>query len=212
MGLLILRSAVSDAFTTTFPATENPISQSGIWVNGDDTGLDWQNVQTTPSKVFAAAFLAASYDDAIAHLSSAYRNFAPNQYAEATVHRAVGYSPAVNHEIELLLRFNITANSAQGYEVLWTHQGFGAIVRWNGPVGNFTALLDNQNIGQAADGDVLRAEITGSVVTVYKNGALVMTAPSDSTYADGQPGVGFWPQPGSTLASYGWKDFQAGDL
>jgi hypothetical protein len=42
----------------------------------------------------------------------------------------------------------------------------------------------------ASDGDVLRAEITGDTIRVYKNGSLVASV-SDSTYATGQPGMGF---------------------
>jgi hypothetical protein len=59
------------------------------------------------------------------------------------------------------------------------------------------------------DGDVLRATIVGNVITVYKNGTQVAQV-ADSTWTNGQPGIGFWPQPGATLSSYGWKDYRAG--
>ncbi len=39
--------ALANTYTTNFASTENPISQSGIWVNGGAVGLDWNNVQTT---------------------------------------------------------------------------------------------------------------------------------------------------------------------
>jgi len=57
---------------------------------------------------------------------------------------------------------------------------------------------------------VLRAEIAGNVITVYKNGVLVATGPPDSTWTGGQPGIGFWPVDASTPGSYGWKGFTAG--
>jgi hypothetical protein len=196
------------SFSTNFNSTENPISASGQWINGKVVGLDWNNAQSVPGEAYGAAF-ATGYDDDIAVLNI---TFTANQYAQGTVHRLPGYSPGVNHEIELLLRFQITANNARGYEVLWAHQGNMAIVRWNGPLGNYTPLVDNLVIGQAVDGDVLRAEITGSVIKVYKNGSLVATSPSDTTWTTGQPGIGFWPKPGATLKSYGWKNFQAGSL
>ena len=140
--------------------------------------------------------------------------FASDQYAEGVVDRAGGYSPGVSHEIELLLRFSITANDAHGYEVLWGVTGELNVVRWNGPLGDYTAWNGGSgpNIGEPADGDVLRAEMTGSILTVYKNASLVLTAASETTYTTGQPGIGFWPTTGATLASLGWKSFSAGNL
>jgi len=149
------------------------------------------------------------YNDDIAVLNTV---FAANQYAQGTVFRAPGYSPGVSHEIELLLHFQITASSARGYEVLWSQEGYMAIVRWNGPLGNYTPLVDGLYIGPAVDGDVLRAEIVNNVIRVYKNGGLVATGPTDTTWTDGQPGIGFWPTPGATLQSYGWRSFAAGNL
>jgi hypothetical protein len=198
------------SYSTNFPATENPISQGGMWINGKAAGLDWNNVQTTPGKAFAAAFVGG-YDDPIAVLNTA---FTANQYVQGTVYRAPGYSPTTNHEIELLLRFRITPDSARGYEILWGHGGELNIVRWNGPYGSYTPLLGTigPNIGAAVDGDVLRGEVMGNVVRVYKNGTLVATSPADNTFTDGQPGIGFWPRPGATLQNFGWKSFSAGSL
>src|SRR6478736_4398506 len=33
-------------YTTTFPATENPISESNVWSLGGTDGLDWHNART----------------------------------------------------------------------------------------------------------------------------------------------------------------------
>jgi hypothetical protein len=33
-------TAGATTYSTTFPGTENPISESGNWVNGGTTGLD----------------------------------------------------------------------------------------------------------------------------------------------------------------------------
>ncbi len=190
------------------------MSDGGSWINGRAVGLKWNNVQTVPGTAYAAGFVglgASRYDDCIAHLNTA---FTANQYAEGTVARVPGYRNASDkHEIELLLRFQITANSARGYEVLWGQDGEIWVVRWNGPLGDYKALrgIPDSGPNMAVDGDVLRAEIVGNVIRVYRNGRLVLTA-SDSTYTSGQPGMGFWPLPGSTLASYGWKDYTAGSL
>jgi hypothetical protein len=37
---------INGSYSTTFPLTENPISEGGSWTNGGATGLDWANVQT----------------------------------------------------------------------------------------------------------------------------------------------------------------------
>ena len=163
-----------------------------------------------PGKAYGAA-IATGYNDDIAVLNT---SFTANQYAQGTVYRAPGYSPGVSHEIELLLHFRVSANNARGYEVLWGATGEVNIVRWNGPLGNYTPLLSvsGPNIGAAVDGDVLRAEIIGGVIKVYKNGSLVLTGPADSTWTDGQPGIGFWPTSGATPANYGWKSYSAGGL
>ena len=96
--------------------------------------------------------------------------------------------------------------------MLWAHNGGMAIVRWNGSIDSFTELASNARIGAAVDGDVLRAEIVDNVIRVYKNGSLVLAGPSDTTWIDGQPGIGFWPLAGATLTSYGWKKYEAGSL
>jgi hypothetical protein len=209
--VIILRIAgFAQTYTTSFTATENPISEGGKWVNGKTTGLDWNDVQTIPGRAYGAS-IVGGYDDDIAVLTTA---FGANQYAQGTVYRAAGYpTSGGNHEIELLLRFRITAHSARGYETLWGRDGGMAIVRWNGPAGDYTPLLDGVQIGAAVDGDVLRVEISGSTIKVYKNGNVVGTA-TNSTYTDGQPGMGFWPtnRGGVTISSYGWKNYEAGTM
>ena len=200
-------------YSTTFSTTENPISESGIWVNGGTDGLDWHDVQTGSGNAYGADFVSdtgnARYSDPIAHLDTSFLTFGADQYAEGVVHRAGGYSPGALHEIELLLRFEITANSARGYEMLWTHAGDLVIVRWNGPLANYTELANAGNIGAAVDGDLVRFEISGSNMTVTVNDVVELTT-SDSTWTDGQPGIGFWPLPGATLSSFGWQSFAAG--
>ena len=72
-------SATSGVFSTNFSATENPISQGGIWDNGLDVGLDWQNVQTTGSGAFAATATVNNYDVATALIKPSYITFNANQ-------------------------------------------------------------------------------------------------------------------------------------
>ena len=210
-------AAQGAAYTTSFDQTENPLSEGGTWINGKAVGLDWNNVKTESGRAVGSVLLGASrYADDIAILSGPA--FAANQYAQATVYLAPGYSPPGNHEVELLLRFSVSAHDAHGYEVLWGRAGYIAIVRWNGPVGNYTPLYDPGvgSIPQPVDGDVLRAEISGNRITVYRNGSSVasvdITSAGGAVYSTGQPGIGFWPVDGATPENYGWKTFDAGGL
>lgn len=219
-------SAVPD-FVTTFPASETPIAQSSIWLNGGTDGTHWQDVDTTggsPGKAFGHGFAGESFeggefDDPICQLKASFRAFNPNQFVQGIVHRAPGYSPTSSHEIELLTRFAIGGGLARGYEVLWAHDGGMAIVRWNGPKADSSNSnhgfdeLASTTLAAAVDGDVLRVEISGSTITVQVNGSTVLTT-TDTTWTDGQPGMGFWPRTGGTVvkANYGWRSFKAGNL
>lgn len=205
-------------YETDFPLTENPISEGGKWVNGGVVGLQWKNVQTGSGNAYGGDFVGtpSRYNDPIAHISSAFMAFTPDQYATGLVYRVPGYSnPTDGHEIELLLRFVITANNARGYEVLWGDEGEIVVVRWNGPLSDYTPLATlqgNSAANKAVDGDRLIARIVGNTITVWRNGVQIGSPVVDTTYTDGQPGIGFWPTAGSTLASYGWKSFYCGDI
>lgn len=213
-------------FFTDFPATEDPISQGGIWINGGTNGLNWQDCETTPGKCFATNFASATsqgneFDDPICHLRTSYRVFNNNHFSQGVVSRAPGYSPNTEHENELWVCANgETPHVWTGYEILWAHNGESAVVRWNGPPfaddpNAFTQLGAIVDIGAAVDGDVLRAERSGNDIIVYKNGVLKYTR-TDATWIGGQPGMGFWPRfvapPQVVFDSYCWKSFRAGNL
>jgi hypothetical protein len=196
--------------------SENPINEGGKWINGGAVGLNWRNVQTVPGKAYASG-ISTGYDDSIAVLNT---TFAANQYAQGTVYKAAGYVPPVGaHEIELLLRFQVTAGNARGYEVLWASDGGLVLVRWNGALDSYDPFPP-ANIGVAVDGDVLRVEMVGTTsadfaTRIFKNGVLMHTFtenPGSNIWTTGQPGMGFWPTPGATVQNYGWKSFQAGSL
>jgi hypothetical protein len=130
-GSSVATDCPSDAggYSTDFPATENPLSQGGRWVNGKAVGLDWNNLESATGKVYAtvrSGLSGSRYDDSIAHLSKSFGTYSPNQFAEATVYAVNGYT--ANHEVELLLRFSISEHNAHGYEVLWGLRGYIAVV------------------------------------------------------------------------------------
>ena len=59
---------------------------------------------------------------------------------------------------------------------------------------------------------MIKATIIGNVITGYLNGAQVVQA-TDSTYANGAPGMGFYLEggPSSSQSDYGFTTFSATD-
>jgi hypothetical protein len=171
-------------------------------LNGGANGSQWRNVQTTPGLAFGSG-TNSGYNDNIAQLTNV--SIPANHQVTATIHRVSGYSPPSSHEVSLYLRMAINANNARGYECLCPFGGNGGqIVRWNGAVGDFTPLNNSgPGFGNVADGDVLIAKVIGGTITVYQNGNLVMSV-NDSTWADGNPGMGFFIRPGAGANPSSW--------
>jgi hypothetical protein len=200
-------SSSGQTYTTNFPLTENPISEGGKWINGGVTGLDWGNVQTTAGLAFGTT-LSTTYADPTAVLTGTW---GADQQAQATVKLTTGIS-ACCHEVELRLRSTITAHSAKGYEIncsVASGSPYVQIVRWNGPLGSFTYVNTTGATG-CANGDVLKATIVGSTITVYKNGTQVLQG-TDSTYTSGAPGIGFYDQADNYWYNFGFSSFTASD-
>jgi hypothetical protein len=120
----------------------------------------------------------------------------------------------VFEEVELRLRTTISAHSITGYEINASvstnpNNFYIQIVRWNGPLGNFTQLAGTAR--HCVNGDVLEATISGSTITAYLNGVKVLQA-TDSSYTSGSPGMGFFLEGASGLnANYGFSNFTASD-
>jgi chitodextrinase len=201
-------------YGTSFPLTENPISENNNWINGLSTGLDWGNVQTTAGLAFGTNVSGAPpYNDSTAVLAGTW---GPNQTVTGTVH-SVNQTSSIYEEVELRLRTTITPHNITGYEINFRCTSDGSqyigIVRWNGPLNNFSyvTILDPGGPG-IHDGDVVSASIVGSTITGYINGVAVITG-TDSTYTNGSPGIGFWNQNGTVAANpnYGFISFSASD-
>jgi hypothetical protein len=200
-------------YETTFSSIENPISEGGNWVNGGTVGLDWTNVSTTPRHAHGEA-MSVAYADPTALLAGGW---APDQAAEAKVY-TVNQNDDLYQEVELRLRSAISPHSITGYEVFWkcsqTPESYYSVVRWNGPLGDFTVLLDVHGAEKGVkNGDVIRATIVGDVISLYKNGAFVDRV-KDGTYASGAPGIGFYLHAGSrgSTTDYGITRFRAEEL
>jgi hypothetical protein len=176
-------------YTTTFPLTENPISEGGSWINGQTDGLDWHDMSTTPGLAIGHQS-GSSYTDGTALLTGAWGS---TQSAEAVVH-ATKPQDDCYQEVELRLRSALAPHSCTGYEISFkatkTSGAYLIIVRWNGPVGDFTYLLNVSGAQYGVtEGDVVKATIAGNVITAYLNG-VPMGHATDSTYVSGSPGMG----------------------
>ncbi len=197
-------------YTTRFHRAENPLSEGGRWINGRAVGVDWADVRTRIGLAYGLEAGTIKYDDATALLKGPWR---PDQSAEAVVHTTNQTEPCFE-EVELRLRSSLSPHKATGYEILFrclkTAKAYTQIVRWNGPLGNFTYLNAAEGVRfGVADGDVVRATIVGNVITAYINGEKMLEA-KDDTYSEGSPGMGFYLEGASNKnADYGFTGFTA---
>jgi hypothetical protein len=210
-------SVTHGTYTTNFSFAENPISEGGKWTNGQTDGLDWANVRSTSGFAFGTELgghrhAPQQYDDSTALLTGTWD---PDQTAQGTV-RAAKPNEKIYEEVELRLRSALSPHKATGYEILFraakSAQSYCEIVRWNGPLGDFTYLsrARGPQCG-VATGDVVKATIRGNVITAYINGAQAVQA-TDNTYTNGNPGIGFYLEGATGVnGDYGFTSFTATD-
>ena len=177
--------AIAETYTTNFPLTENPISEGGHWINGSTTGIDWSDVQTIPGQAFSTETRRdTNFADPTALLTGSW---GPTQTVQAVV-RILAADSADLEEVELRLRSSLSAHSCTGYEVNFSVKPdniYCAIVRWNGPLGDFTRL-GARRVG-VVNGDVVKATAVGSTITCYINNTAIFSV-NDTTYPSGNPG------------------------
>jgi hypothetical protein len=202
-------------YHTNFPLTENPISESGMWLNGGTTGIDWHDVSTTPGLAIGHQSLT-SYTDGTAILTGTW---GPTQTVTATVHTK-NQKDSCYQEVEMRLRSAVSAHSCTGYEISFkasqTDAAYLIIVRWNGALGDFSYLTNVSGAEYGVkEGDVVKATIVGNLITAYKNGVEMGSAmdPAD-TFTTGNPGMGFNLETGDssclgTNGDYGFTDYTA---
>jgi hypothetical protein len=203
------------SYHTNYPLAENPISENGAWINGATTGLDWHDVSTTPGLAIGHQS-GSSFTDGTALLTGTW---GPDQTVQAVVHTQ-NQKDSCYQEVEMRLRSAMTPHSCTGYEISFkaskTSSAYLIIVRWNGPVGDFTYLtqLGGSQYG-VAEGDVVKATITGNLITAYLNGVEVGSAMDpQNTYTVGNPGMGFNLETGDascigTNGDYGFTQYSA---
>jgi hypothetical protein len=196
----------SVSYTTDFDLTESPISEGGAWTH---LGVDWTFVNTANGNAFGTQFPNHGYDDSYALL----HGFPADHGASGVIHRAANMDPGCTHEVEILLRWADADHVARGYECNLAYDGsYAQIVRWNGPLGDFTYLASQSVPGGVHDGDTLSASIVGSQITLRVNGAVVAQA-VDSTFATGNPGMAFWRGGAcGTIGDFGFTHYTAASI
>ena len=170
-------------YTTQFPATENPISESGQWINGGNAGANlWGNVRTSSGMAFGANE-PTQFGDPTALMTGSW---GPTQTVTGVV-KVSSVPSSCCHEVEVRLRSSIAANNITGYEVLCpvhSSPGYGIqIVRWNGANGQYV-YINTGNAHQCKNGDTLMATATGTnptTIKVYINGSLSLTGVDHGT-------------------------------
>ncbi|HJZ64164.1 MAG TPA: immunoglobulin domain-containing protein [Candidatus Acidoferrum sp.] len=206
---LALSSGTQKTYSTTFPTSENFISEKDNWINGAAIGLDWANVQTFSGLAFGTQ--SGSFEDSEAVLAG---NWSPDQMAQATVH-TINQNGNIYEEVGLLVRSTITEHSATGYKFSFRCTSDGSqyvrIIRWNGPLGNWTEL--GSQIGPGLqNGDVVKASVIGNTLTAYINGKAILSV-TDNTLYRGSPGIAFYNQGGTLVnnSDFGFTNFYAAD-
>jgi hypothetical protein len=196
----VAKSGLRMKYETVFTGIEDPLSEGGAWSNN---GLDWARVVKTPGMAAGTQGGNNGYDDSYATLSG----FPPNQSAKAVLQIKEGSDQSCTHEVELHLRWSDAPNLARGYEVLVGLGSYLGIVRWNGPIGDFTELAFLW-IPPVKDGDVFRATVRDNVITAYINGVPLLQA-TDSTFSAGNPGIGFFRRNCGTNQDFTFRWFKA---
>jgi hypothetical protein len=175
-------------YSTIFPLSESPISEGGLWMGGKVIGLDWGDVSTTPGFAFGRAG-PKDYADSVALLAGEWPS---DQRVEVVVRKGAVFRYP---EVSMRLRSSLAKHNCTGYEISYSLKDGDAayliIVRWNGPLADFTYLLNVRGKPYAVNtGDVVMATVAGNEIKTYKNG-LLMGAAKDGTYTRGNPGFGF---------------------
>jgi hypothetical protein len=217
-------SAMGKTYTTSFPITENPISEGGQWVVGSAAGSNlWGNVQTTPGFAFGVNE-PTSYGDPTALLQG---KWGPDQTAQTTVKIATTPTGAYQ-EAEVRLRTTISSGTITGYEVYASvvpSSPYCHIASWGGPNGVWVNMDVNAPSLFLKNGDVLKGTITGTnpvTITMFVNGTQVVSVKDSGTYTfsdgkhygpwtTGNPGIGFYNNRDNNWNRFGFSSFTASD-
>lgn len=229
-GILAPRAGPLRSYSTSFPLTEDPISEGGNWIQ---RGLDWTRVVTAGGLAYGtqSGLTGPPFDDSYAYLAN-WDPAATDQYAEATIHLDSSGLGSYN-ETEILLRVSDGAHVANMYEINIAFDGFYfGCGRWPGALGTdpsqYTVIFYRQADLPFApeDGDKLWAQIVGYTVT---GGITPCTSRVGGTYpanvpvtlgsgtdtdvagrlSTGAPGIGYYAQNQAASNKFSFSDFSA---
>lgn len=190
LACLCAGTGLGQTYTTAFSGTEDPLSEGGRWHN---EGVDWTHIRKVNGLVCGTQTGTNTgiyrFNDSFAHLTG----FPPDQEAWGEA-RITNPNATCAQELEILLRWNSSPHRATGYECfarcVSTPASYVQIVRWDGPLGKFTYLADLRGTNYGLkNGDILKASIVGSRITVFING-IEKARVVDRTFATGNPGIG----------------------
>ena len=228
ISMLLSSSAWSQDYSNSNPAPENPISDGGKWVNAhiatgsncysdvkvdvnhhiignQVSGVDGSNKRVSDGQPAQPC----DYNDSLAMLSGSW---APDQCAQSTVYIAPTIT-STYAEVELFLRAAVSGNTFRGYElqfsVLSSKPYWHVAPRLGKDFLGFGNSIASTKLGRALrDGDVVKGCVIGTTFTISVNGTVIGTG-SDSTYASGAPGAGFYHDVvGNTHdGQWGFKNF-----
>jgi hypothetical protein len=195
-----VKIAVPNDYSTSFPLTENPVSESGNWTNAVAGST---NLATSGGFCYGINNPPSNTNDAVATLANGL--WSVPQFVQAQVSIPGATYGTDWPEVELHLIMTNTSTNIYGYEIAFS-VGQGAssymtIVRWNGLTASpgFNVLLDLTNNAEygVVDGDVITAWID-STNTIYaaKNGVQIGSVQDTGTggygpFTSGKPGLGF---------------------
>ena len=215
-------ATATHSYSTKFPQSENPISESGSWAAGSDAGPAlFGNVQTTPGFAYGVDE-PTKFGDPTAILKG---KWGPEQTASATVKINKVPTGGCCHEVEVRLRMTISANTISGYEAycsVMPDNQYCHIARWNGPNGSYWNFETGSSTTFLADGDIIKATATGAnptIITLYKNGKQILQATDTGAagggngafgpWTSGNPGIGFYDDHDSNWKDFGLSSFSA---
>jgi len=231
----VASGAVRHVYQTSFPASENPISEGGNWEGGSAAGNSiwlrqafweglplWGDVHTSPGLAYGVNEPTA-FGDPTAIVKGVW---GPEQTVRAIVRVNKTPTGRCCHEVELRLRTTISKDTITGYETycsVMPNQPYCTIARWNGPNGSYWNMVTTDKT-YAVDGDEMEATVVGTnptIVTLYKNGRQILQAVDTGKagggygaygpFTSGNPGIGFYDSSDSEWNRFGFSSFSATD-
>jgi len=189
-------------YSTSFPLTENPISEGGKWVSGGNApgggaSNGPTNMRTTGGvKAYGTqGGVGLGYDDSVALLQNIGFTWGRNQYTTGIVY----LNPQTNAqdpEVELQVNMTMTSGTdfVTGYNCTYSLKNDGSqyftIGRFDGAWGVTGAqLIITTGETPVVNGDSVAYSNVGGLISMYHNGVLIEST-TDHTYTGGSPGIG----------------------